>query len=116
MMIVDFETLIGKTFKSVKQVEEDKILFDDTYSLHHEQDCCENVYIEDITGDLSDLEGVPILTVSEVGNRDNEKEETWSFYNIATIKGTVTIRFYGTSNGYYSETAYLWLLEEGESQ
>ena len=76
--------------------------------LFHDQDWCEHVTIEDICGSLDDLIGSPIIRATQDSNRDNPKKDgddshTWTFYNIATAKGHVTIRWYGSSNGYYSE-------------
>lgn len=108
------DILIGITLLKVDGEEGgDEITFyaDDgrVFKLYHSQDCCESVYVESIVGDLSDLIGFPILQAEEVSNADAPRLDeyddsyTWTFYKIATAKGYVDIRFYGTSNGYYSE-------------
>ena len=114
-MDAKFEELKGKTIVKIEGMEKDSgcvefFCSDGTkYVMDHEQDCCESVYLEDVCGDKEDLLNSPILLAEEVQNADgpalNEYEEswTWTFYKIATIKGTVTLRWYGASNGYYSE-------------
>lgn len=87
------------------------------YEMRHLQSCCEDVNIEDICGDVSDIDGQLILLAEEecsdtgpngLTKVDNYGSETWTFFKLSTIKGSVTIRWYGTSNGYYSETADLY--------
>ena len=114
-MDAKFEELKGKTIVKIEGMEKDSVCveffcsYGTKYVMDHEQDCCEEVYVEDVCGDVEDLLNSPILLAEEVKNADgpalNEYEEswTWTFYKIATIKGTVTLRWYGASNGYYSE-------------
>lgn len=85
------------------------------YRMTHVQDCCESVYIEDICGELCDLENT-IINVAEYRYSEDDNLEdgvgTWTFYEFRTIKGSVTVRWYGHSNGYYSTTAEVYNLKE----
>lgn len=113
-MYHEIEELKGQTLTSVAvNAACDEMLFTtftgEQYKLYHEQDCCENVSINEIIGDLADLINVPLLMAEEVSNSDatvltNEESCTWTFYKFATVKGYVTVRWLGTSNGYYSES------------
>ena len=112
----NFTDLVGKILINVENIDDEKIVFTletgEKYKLFHWQDCCENVYVESIVGDLSDLIGSPILVAEEATNSDPQPGQevpkydsfTWTFYKLATRKGYVDIRWYGTSNGYYSES------------
>ena len=110
----DISQMVGLTFHHIEggEKESDVLKFvgaGDTpsFKFYHEQDCCESVSIEDIVGDLNDLVGVPILEAREDtqdGSGDGYESATWTFYNFRTIKGSVTVRWLGESNGYYSES------------
>ena len=87
------------------------------FVLTHIQDCCEDVEIESIDGDLDDLIGEPLLMAEEiikVGGEPTLESNTWTFYKFATVKGYVTVRFLGWSNGYYSERVDWFYLSEDE--
>lgn len=115
---VTFGTLKGLTLASV-EVDDESVLFrtinGGVYGLAHDQDCCEHVCLDDIAGDLEDLLGEPIEVAHDCSSAYNLPQKkrddgsyTWTFYRLATRKGWVVFRFYGTSNGYYSETADLY--------
>lgn len=100
--------LLGRIIDKVVQNENESIDFymqdGAHYRMYHHQDCCESVSIEEVYGDLQDLVGAPVLRAEERSNRQDDSyggDEQWTFYEISTINGGVTIRWYGTSNGYY---------------
>lgn len=112
---VPFGELLGKTVVEIKGAEEnnDLIMFKcsdgSVYVMYHEQDCCESVDIEDICGNITNLIGSPITRAEECiqineDERHADESHTWTFYNLATLNGYVTLRWYGSSNGYYSES------------
>jgi len=110
------EDMVGKVFTSVTQDGTEMVFANETekFRFYHYQDCCESVYIESIVGDLSDLEGEPLLIAEEVSGEIPEAKEdeygesrTWTFYKFATRKGYVDVRWLGESNGYYSESVDL---------
>jgi len=112
--IVTIADLIGKVITKWAIIESDSDKIElhfytsdgKHYRFYHEQDCCEYVYLYDIVGDLNDLIGSHLTMAEEVVNKSNsgDDSETWTFYKFATVKGYVTIRWLGSSNGYYSES------------
>lgn len=88
-----------------------------TFKFYHEQDCCESVWVEDVAGEWDDLIGHPLRVAEEVSDSDagftappedpdGYDSNTWTFYRLGSERGFVVIRFHGTSNGYYSESAH----------
>jgi hypothetical protein len=116
---VKFEDLLGQHIADWQGKEGDGEIIivtveGNTYRMHHSQDCCEYVYVESIVGDWSDLILLPLLKAEVVTHGDVNPPEitkvfdyqdsfTWTFYKLATARGYVDIRWYGSSNGYYSE-------------
>ena len=75
-------------------------------AFYHDQDCCESVTVDDVNGDWSDLIGSPLLVAEERSEHGDAEygTETWTFYTFRTVKGSVDVKWYGESNGYYSES------------
>lgn len=125
-----FSDLIGKTISEIEVNHyENEIRFHTdagVYRMYHKQDCCEDVYINDKSGDWDDLLGTPILH-AEMSTNASEFEPgqhreyeygsypdhyTWSFYKLGTVKGWVDLRWFGQSNGCYSEEVDFELMEK----
>lgn len=119
----DINELIGKTIISIKGMEKGskEIYFTcsdgSKYKMHHYQDCCEYVRVEDICGDVNRLLNTPILKAEERTSNERDKwgdSSTWTFYTLATSKGYVDLRWLGESNGYYSESVDFCLVDNDE--
>ena len=114
------DELLGKTLVDIHGAKEgeEEIYFvcsdGMVFKMYHEQDCCEGVDVEDITGDPRRLLNTPITLAEDISSKFEDPypeaegfwddSHTWTWYKLATVKGYVTIRWYGESNGYYSES------------
>jgi hypothetical protein len=111
------QNMIGLTIMEITGLEKggDAVTFKTKegrmFLMKHDQDCCESVAIEDIAGDIQNLLYVPLTMAEESSSETNpegvkieyQDSFTWTFYKLATVNGYITIRWYGSSNGYYSE-------------
>jgi hypothetical protein len=117
--LAEFDDLLGRVVSHYDCKQDELVLHfgeKQRVRLYHEQDCCESVWIEDICGDLDDLIGSPLIEAEVVirervdlePERPHSADEsfTWTFYKFGTRRGSVTVRWFGTSNGYYSESVY----------
>lgn len=117
MKVHKINEFIGKTVTNIF-MDKHQIIFHfdngEKYMMYHDQDCCEDVYIEDIDGDINLLIGQPLVVAEYVTTRnhndvekpastDEGDSQTWTFYRLGNVNTFVVIRWYGTSNGYYSE-------------
>lgn len=117
---VDLSEMKGIVFTSIigLEKESDEVIFNTScgrqFKMYHEQCCCESVWIEDVCGDVGDLINSQVVHFEERTNEGDEESDnkpneycesfTWTFYDIQTLKGCVTVRWLGESNGYYSES------------
>ena len=124
-MDTNFSSLVGKTITEIQGgfAGSEAIVFTcsdgSMYRMYHAQQCCESVSVEDMVGDIHRLIGSVVQSayvdsngVDCDGFSGSDEEQQWTFYRITTMNGeTVTIRWYGTSNGYYStDVSFVQLL------
>lgn len=111
LMHVNFSSLAGKTILGLVYDDDDEAVYirtdDGDFVLQHHQDCCEHVYLADAIGDPESLVGgIGLAEESSPDLPSNEEYPesfTWTFYRLQTTKGDLDLRWYGSSNGYYSE-------------
>ena len=123
---VEIKDLLNKVLESVEITNVDQdcpsqndcVVFttvdDEIYVMMHMQDCCETVYLESVDNNVDILVGSHILVAEERSNsnEDSSGSETWSFYVIGTNEGWCNFRWYGSSNGYYSESVELYKITD----
>ena len=111
--MAEIEELVGRVLIRVDGLREgsDRVEFfcldGARYVMSHSQSCCESVDLHEIHGDVTDVHGyvTEAYEASSEGRtavHDYTEDYEWTFYTISTRHGAVTLRWYGTSNGYYS--------------
>jgi hypothetical protein len=113
---IDINDLVGQTIVSIDNLEYNSscVYFNTEkyiFTMFHEPQCCESIYIDDICGDISDILNTPIIAAYESFKEKNffsskigelSPHDNWTFYNIATVKGDLSIIWRGEQSNYSS--------------
>jgi len=114
-MTNDFFTLKGQIVRKIQASNGDSlhILTDKyEYNLYHAQDCCENVRLVDVIGDVDNILNEEIIFAEEDSGANDpawhtgynyDDHHTWTKFVLGTKNANVEFWFLGESNGYYSE-------------
>lgn len=102
------KNLIGATILSATTHYNDNLLYIETdkgtMRFYHDQECCESVWLEDGLEDLEKMLHAEVIeNYDEDALNEYDYSYTWTYYKISTLNHDCTLRFYGTSNGCYSE-------------
>jgi hypothetical protein len=120
MRFINIRDLLGVTLTAVEISDDKQSLIlrashGRVFKACHSQDCCESVDLNEVDGDLEWLIGSEIILAAEevstpapANRKGGDDSETWTFYKLGTVKGAVTFRWVGSSNGYYSEDVCFW--------
>lgn len=116
MRIAKFEELTGKTLTKIN-AEKEIVTFTcgdgSEFEMRHQQECCETVCLEDGSG-LEELVGQKVVYAYEASSSGRFEYGTcrWTFYTIQGERTAATMRWYGESNGYYSEGVSFYCTKE----
>lgn len=108
----DERELIGKTIKAIS-VDDDELDItvtdgekDYRYGIRHFQDCCENVSLDSVDGNIHNMIGKKITDAySMISDLPYEEYRggTRSVYRIVAEDDYLWLEWHGRSNGYYGE-------------
>ena len=93
------------------------------FEMAYRPDCCASCRILEMDCTPEDFIDQEILHAEEVSNEIDPEPEgrgdeshTWTFVKFTTPKGHFMVRWYGESNGYYSESPSFTLLPAAEAR
>jgi hypothetical protein len=118
--VFTYDMLIGKVVSRIERlVQSDEVHFyldsGEVLRMWHYQACCEEVVLESVDTELSEVEGT--IKRFEETTLEVSSDEQWTsatFYNITIGSTMFNMRWYGSSNGYYSESVDLNLYSKEE--
>ena len=94
-----FHNMIGRVMAQIEggSVDSGRMTFHaedgSKFTFYHSRDCCEDVRIVQVDGDIGDLMGIPLVQAEVVSSEGEPAPDspqgsfTWTFYKFGTAKG-----------------------------